>query len=389
VALADDPGATEPIDVSVGRDIEVTPEIEADLGGELDLEPAVVRHRLADVLTVAPDQPDDAPSPAPGTAPSQRDDVLRAALSDDVQLPSSLIRGAQLWRVTEVEQTSSGAARVSLGRRDTHELELAMPYQYAATLRLGDAVMGADVLWRKKGVFGWGRVDVEFVPELEQPPPIPIWIPLVRLHRPKRAGCQASYSVGRETSNDVQMTVSVLGSGGGGGVKTTLSVKRVYTATSKCVETVMPAKLRIEVGRTLINGTEVASGVRTEVVDAEPNALTTRPVPAGDDACQRAASGLHDLPMRDYDYSKAPRGDSASDEIVIKKEVRGKMSVGLEAGGSIPIKLSLDYQRTTSEDVGITTVFATGARYVAYAPTPAEGSSALEQQIEICWTTKR
>ena len=388
VPLVDTPGATDPIDVSVGRDVGVTPEIEAELGHELDMDPTLVRNRLRTLGALAPDVPGDVLRKEPVIGPSERADVLRAALSDDVQLPSSLMYDRQTWRVNDLSHTRAGTARVSLGREDMHELELAMPRESASELRLGDTVMGADVLYRKR-VLGFGRVDLEFVPDPEQPDDVPIWIPLVRLHRPKRAGCHATYSVGRENATDVEMTVTVLGSGGGGGVKTTLSVKRGYTATSRCVETVIPAKLRMRIGRTLINGTEVSYGIRTEIVDIDPMALSTRQIAVGEDACQRSASRLSGLPMRDYDYTTSPKGDTATDEIVIEREVRGKMSVGLAAGGSVPINLSLDYQRATTHSFGITTVLSTGARYVAYAPTPAQGSSALEQQIEICWTTKR
>jgi hypothetical protein len=378
----------EPIDVSVGRDVDITPEVLAELGGELDIDQVLVRSLLAEVGATSSETP-DATAGQTVIAPSQRADVLRAALSEEVQLPSSLIQSDQTWRVNDLSHMRSGSARVSLGRHDAHELELVMPRESARALRLGDTVMGTDLLWSKKPVLGFGRVDLVFVPDLEQPEDMPIWIPLVRLHRPKRVGCQATYSIGRRDEKDVEMTVTVLGSGGGGGVKTTLSVKRAYTATSRCVETVMPAKLRMRVGRTLINGTEVSYGVHTEVVDVDPSALKTRTIPAVEDSCQRSARTLSDLPVRDYDYRTSPKGDSASDEITIEREVRGKMSVGFATGGSVPIKLSLDYQRATSREFGITTVFSTGARYVAYAPTRAEGSSALEQQVEICWTTKR
>lgn len=378
-----------PIDVSVGRDVELTPEIETELGGELEMEPGVIRRHLATLGAVTQDAPEGATTREPTIARSQRADVLRAALSDEVQLPSSLIRAAQTWRVNDLSHLRSGVARVSLGRHDMHELELVMPRESAEALHLGDSVLGADVLWRKDPVLGFGRVEVEFVSDPGEPTDVPIWIPLVRLHRPKRTGCQATYSVGRKAATDVGMTVTVLGSGGGGGIKTTLSVRREYTATSRCVEAVVPAKLRIRAGRTLVNGTEVSYGTRTEVIDIDKNALKTRPVAAEDDSCQRSARALGGLPMRDYDYTTSPKGDSALDEIIVEREVRGKMSLGLAAGGAVPINLSLDYERTTTDDLMITTVFSTGARYVAYSPAPAEGSLALEHQIEICWTTKR
>jgi hypothetical protein len=305
------------IDVSVGRDVSLTPEIEAELGGELEMEPAMIRSHLATFGAVTEDTPDDVARREPTIAPSQRADVLRAALSEDVQLPSSLIRGRQTWRVNDLSHLGSGAARVSLGRQDMHEIELVMPRESAQALHLGDSVMGADVLWRKDPVLGFGRVEVEFVPGPGEPTDVPIWIPLVRLHRPKRTGCQATYSVGRQNVTDVGMTVTVLGSGGGGGVKTTLSVRRDYTATSRCVETVIPAKLRIRVGRTLVNGTEVSYGIRTEVVDIDTTALKKRPVAADEDSCQRSAGALGGLPTRDYDYTSSPKGDSATDDVAL------------------------------------------------------------------------
>jgi len=86
------------------------------------------------------------------------------------------------------------------------------------------------------------------------------------------------------------------------------------------------------------------------------------------------------------DQTAAPRGEFWN-EISVKREAHGKLTVGLEIGGQLPVKFGIDYLRTTSVETKIRTLLAPGARYVAYAPH-RDGGTSLAEQLEICWTTK-
>ena len=118
----------------------------------------------------------------------------------------------------------------------------------------------------------------------------------------------------------------------------------------------------------------------------EPEKKALRPIPALDDACQRPASTISDLPRYDaLDQRKAPPGEYWN-EISIEKEAHGKVSLGFELSGNVPLQLGFDYVRTASEKTTIRTLLAPGASYVAYAPN--RDGTLVDKQIEICWTTK-
>ena len=380
----EDPGAAE-VQVGLGSDVNLTPAFADELSMELGLNTSALRDQLTRRFGLDPDELIE------GTTledpKSQRGDVLRAALSANYRLPSSLLRGADRWEVTDVRGRATEQAQVSFGRQGLRELQLTMSSDAAKDLKRGDVLMGTEALWSGGGALGLGRVSVEFAPDPDPPAAAPIFIPVMRLHRPRHADCEAAFANETETNDSIDMKVEVLGVGAGGGYEFGVTLKDEYVARTQCVETVIPARLQLVPGKTLVNGTEVGSGLRARITDVEPDKWKTRAIPLDQDDCGRSGEALTGLISLPYDFSEAPEGDTDTREISVESKAVGRMSVGLEIAGSVPIKLGIDYERTTRQATTLRITLATGVRYLAYAPT-RHASGALGRQIEICWTTE-
>jgi hypothetical protein len=322
-------------------------------------------------------------------------DDWQAALREGYQLPSSLVRPADQWQVTGIDQVPGEEARVVFGRRGLHEMGIRLPSESLVGVNSGDTIMGTEVIWEGGGFLWLGRARVEFVPDPDPPAPIPIMVPVMRLHRPRPEGCQASYIIERGNSQGADMTVEVLGLGAGGGFKAGVRVTSEYTACTACVETVIPAKYQLVPGKTMVNGTEVSWGFRAKLFDPEPDKKETRPVSAADDDCERSLDALAGLVQLPKPLGLAPKGDHETVGITFENETHGKLSVGLAMSGTVPFKLGVDYQRSIHQQTTIRTKLAAGVNYIAYAPrsratgTPGEQpEKLLKKELEICWTTQ-
>jgi hypothetical protein len=306
---------------------------------------------------------------------------------EDLQAPSSLIRGPDTWQVTEIAEETEGAARVSFGRRGHRELQLKLSEGAPDEWSVGQAILGTETFRVPgPGLFGLGSGKVEFVPDPDPPDPIAIWIPVMRLHRPQRDGCQATHTIGGETGEGCEAELTVAGSGGNGGYKITTRMRDSYTARSQCVETVIPAKLLLVPTKTVIDGTEVAYGLHAKLTEVDDSNPISRPIPKELDECGRGAADLAGIEAKPYPYAQSPEGDSAEISIEIERETYGRLSVGLEVGGAIPVKFGLDYERSTATTASLDVTFSTGADYLGYGPLRRPGAK-FGEQLEICWST--
>jgi hypothetical protein len=304
------------------------------------------------------------------------------------QLPSSLIRGPDTWHVTEISEETGGAARVSFGRRGHRELQMTLPDEARAHLSLGQPVLGTEALRaRGSGIFGLGKARVEFVPDPDPPEPVPISIPVMRLHRPRRLGCEATHTVEREVGESAEMNVTVLGSGGNGGYRVRARMKGSYTARSACVETVIPAKLLLVPTKTVVNGTEVAYGLHAKLIDVDGDHQDHRPIPQELDECERREADLAGTDTELFPFRNSPEGDSGNAVIEVERETYGRLSVGLNIGGTVPVRFGLDYERNTAHMAALDVKFAAGADYLAYGPLRRPGAT-LGEQLEVCWATR-
>lgn len=302
-------------------------------------------------------------------------------------LSSSMVRGPDIWHINEVTPIDEETTEVTVGRLGLPEFQMRMPQVSVRELNSGDRVVGPELL-HNSWIVGWGRVRVYFEPDDDQPPPIPIWVPLQRLHCPQHRGCKAEYQVQTGVDEEVEVNLTVLGTGGGGGVKVSGNFGTDMSTENECLETVVPATLQLQFGKTLVGGTEVAYGMRATVRDLDIQAKKTRPIPPESDSCERPRDAVSQLPQTDsFDQTEAPEGTEYWNSITLRREVLGKITVGLELGNQIPLKFGMDYLRTSSREITVKTLLASGARYLGYAPNRDAGFE-KEQQLEICWTTR-
>jgi hypothetical protein len=397
VPIVDQIGRGEPASVSIGDQIGLTPIVESQLLDELGLSRTELRDHVRTELDIELPRIDHVSEPTIGVGggddladlrESLRADVLQAALSSIHSLTSSVLGGVDLWKINDVGPASGGVARVNLGRLGLHEFNVALPEAAAKELEPGDIVAGPERLHPAGGIFGFLRAKVDFIPDPEQPPPVEIMLPLFRLHRPRVKGCEASYASESAVGVDVDGTINVLGMGGGGGFTLKARFGSEYTARGECVETVIPAKLQFQFGKTVVDGTVVASGMRAKVLEEKDADHIVRPVPPEVDSCEQPSKALSDLLSHPYDLRKMPTKDSQEERFTLEREARGKLSVGLTIGGQVPVKFGLDFVRSMSSQFTIRTTLSPGKRYVAYAPNRDAGTT-FEQQLEICWTAKR
>jgi hypothetical protein len=315
-------------------------------------------------------------------------DAFRSVLGESVAPSSSLLSGLDLWEVNEIAPAQTGFSRVGLGRLGVREVAVTMPTETASYLEPGQAVLGPERLFSARKLFGFGQIDVDFVPDPEQPEPVSIWLPLVRVHCPHHSGCTATYSSETGTGEETAVTLSILGIGGGGGEKLIGSLGEEYTTPEgQCLELAVPAKLQMLIGRTVVDGTDVAYGMRGKVFDVDPNGTIERLVPAENDSCNRPLSMISQQAIVDALDRRNGAAQAATKTITLERELHGKVSVGLEVGGQVPLKFGIEYLRTASQKTTIKTALGRGAHYTAFAPNLEPGLR-LEQQLEVCWTTQ-
>ena len=387
VPFVDEAADAKPVEVRVGRDVGMTDDLADELTRELDVDVDALSETISSRFGTS--EGGSWSGPPLSLRDTLRGDMVRAELGAWYRLPSSVLQGTDLWQVNDVTPAGRGTRTISFGRLGLSEIECDIPSKAALSIEPGQMVFGAKrLLQTRKKLLGFVSVDIEFVPDAEPPTRIPILLPLVRIHRPRRKGCEATYVFATETAKDAEGTIEVLGLGGGGGFKITIAYERGYTARTHCVEHVMPAVLELQAGTTLVDGTDVAYGLRATVTDPGTNSIEVRKIPPASDGCGRPETELAGMPMKERNLVHVPRADSFSEKFRLVREVRGKVALGLELTSPVPIKLGFDYVRSSTQEASIETALTPGGRYLAYGPSPARGAT-LEQQLEICWTTGR
>jgi hypothetical protein len=385
VPVIEGTGRHSAVAVEVGRDVSLTRSLVTEISDEQGLSEVEIATRIANTFGSSADE--IVREDAAMEFEVQYDDVYRAALSERYTLPSSLVRGGDRWQITDIAHEAAGAARISFGRRGRHELAMTVDGDVVGDFKRGDPLLGPELLWEgRSGPLGLGKAVVEFVPDPDPPQPVPIWVPLMRLHRPQGEGCKVTYTSESQTSENLMMTVKILGVGAEGGFRVGVNLLDEYVASSACMETVIPAKLQWRPGKTVVNGTEVAYGLHAKVIDLDPDKKKPRPVPAADDDCGRSGAALDGLATRPYDESELPPDDIHAFAIGVEADTYGRLSLGLEMAGGVPIKVGMDYERSTQQKTTLRVELAGGTCYHAYAPVRRTGAE-LEQHLEICWTT--
>lgn len=368
------------------------PEIPTRLEGRIPVLGDTDDSSFGNVGTFSPPRasrwPDDVELPGPVL--SNLDSYADLLRSTEVPVRASLIDRAATWDVTDFHE-SEGGIEVVLGRAGAQETSFFMSDEMAGDLEIGEhflwpaddlpALRGRQELHVARRLLGTISVVVEFRPdEASDPVEMDVWLPLLRVHNPQHAGCEAEYEIATSDSHEGTMELTLAGAGGGAGQHFTLKTSSTYGTKSSCIEIAVPAKLRLQLGSTLVDGTEVAYGMRATIVDVKAGDLTERDLPAHSDLCQWPMSDLSEpLWKLDRRGSSAGADELQWNELEIERVTEGKVTVGLDLG-SVPLKLGMEYVRTTSDSAAVKTGVSPGASYVAYAPGAVNG-------IEICWTT--
>jgi hypothetical protein len=280
---------------------------------------------------------------------------------------SSLLAPAAMQTIDRMTERD-GTVELFIRRPGRPVTSVEMPRDAAAGLEAGHLLLGpSERLWENRTPLGFFKARVDFRPDQGSPPiDVKVFIPVLRLHCPRRPGCEATYAIERADGHEGSVELSVFGIGGGAGKSLTVSTSEEYSVRGHCIEIVVPATLRLQMGTTLANGTEVAYGMRAEISAVDRNALTERDVPDAEDACQHPPVLLPDaLWSLDRREARGSADDLQWNERAVEATSQGKLAVALEIG-TAPLKLGMDYVRRTARRTSVRTGVSPGARYAAY-----------------------
>lgn len=264
--------------------------------------------------------------------------------------------------------------------------------RYTGIVQGGIRPLTSNVAFATTGVLHegryWGRrLRVEFLrnPNIEEWQ-IPVYLPLLRIHRPHRDGCTAEAIARATGGTENSATFEFLGINKGRGQGFTTELSLTFRAGDICKEEVIPATLIVEHGATLVDGQPVAYGARYGIVGVKPSEQKTRPVPSGIDRCQRTPSPLpQPTPpgWRTFDKRAVPPSDANKDDIGTKFGSTDYVSVGLGGGlASAPLSLSVEMKRTVKWEYEVNTTLKGGAWYLCFPASP----SAQQLPFEMCWS---
>ena len=315
------------------------------------------------------------------------------------------------WQVTEVVPASAVKAHTALGLGPTvvNMVNMAFPkwtMSVATDERLGAAIRRNDVVMCSAVVAGpveghdilgapsdrWSGF-LRKVKFKRTSPPIlrTIDVPVVRLHCPGFEGCEATYKSEVSTSKGRDLTVSVLGIGGGVGKRFKTAKKREFGARGRCMQLTRRARIEIVPGDTYVGDMLFSKGFRVNVVGIE-HYPGDAPVPANEDLCNIPVRTLKKWERGGYPHVHPVRRGRAPPDSPLRKEAfevlrSGTTRFGIDLKGDavqMPFKVALEVVREVSEDIEVSYSLAPGATYYTYLPRDKSG----EPSDEWCWTVK-
>lgn len=251
-----------------------------------------------------------------------------------------------------------------------------------AELLAGDSVVVQSERLARPGLFVRLRgVRVDFAPDpAQQPWTSFVWLPVARVHRPKRRGCRAIYSVTDTKTDKLEASFAVSGSGVKGEAKFTVETGQELPATSTCKELCVRAKCSIVFGTTYVANEPVAYGTRVLISDIDASDSEYRDLPEHLDLCNwpQDKVPVAGRTMKRLRGASGGVEDAETDFFSIEKEVAGTMALGLDFG-KVPLTLSIAYTRTSSQKSALQTRLMPGADYLGYLPR-------ADNPLEKCWT---
>jgi hypothetical protein len=202
----------------------------------------------------------------------------------------------------------------------------------------------------------------------------PVWLPLLRVHRPDNKGCKAVFSLATGKGSENEGSFEFAGLGGGGTVAFEETLSNSYGADKACKEVAVAATMEITFGWTYIDKTMISYGSRFAIVDLDEDKVRVQPVAPEMDSCNAPTGETKEHLLR-----KNPPGDTDAQTISreIEKKISGDVSIGLELGGKL-MKIGAKFSRTTTEKWSLETTLQGGRDYVEYSPGE-------NNPLEVCW----
>ena len=307
-------------------------------------------------------------------------------------VPPSHVPGyADLWKIDESgEELATAHMLYAPGNQVTvsYDPSVAPRFQennYVSGLGR-QLVATPDVMYRKGRFFGSDLV-VAFEPEPDQPATErPIELPIMRLHCPKNAGCTATESFNVARTKTVEGKIAIVGLNASGTASATVTLGQTWeTADGECLQYLVPATLRLEIGRTLVNGEAVAFGMRATVVDIGKGVAKQCAIDPADDYCQKPESEIRPE-CRLWSQPLAIRNGSGEWSAKVGSEQTGQVGVDLEFFDQ-KLTLGMAYSRTYSAELERSYKLAKSdtMAYLPYTRIPSNNAAAVD---DIYWTTQ-
>jgi hypothetical protein len=279
--------------------------------------------------------------------------------------------GTELFTVQSMEQDRQ---EILLSRTGLPPLA-AQTEQLDAGLSPGQIVMApASRDWlRRRSYYVGGVVEWEPVEGTEREWTVDV--PLIRVHRPNHTGCEAEYSVGRETASGGSFKLTI-GVSIGGEATITAKATETYKAKDSCIQVLSKATLATALFRVRVNGEEVRQEWDADVVDVAQNVKDPGALPPDQDGCNVPYEEAERLPeFESWDLSQ-PRDPDAEKEIEFGQVSKGTLGITLTEA---PVELELGLERETTTTTSVASTLVQGRRYSVYVPR--SGST-----LERCWT---
>jgi hypothetical protein len=308
-------------------------------------------------------------------------DDLPTLDAEVVRAPKRTRRRDKAIRYTSLSESGSLDDEVTLRGAGSHKTVLRLAPDDASLLAQGPVLHRSEQL-AKPGLFVRLRgVRVDFVPDDAQPAwESAVWLPVARIHRPKHRGCKAVYSLVATSGETLEAKFAVSGLGVNGETKFAVETSQELPATSACKELSIRARCSIVFGTTYVAGRPVAYGSRILISDIDGSESRYRDLPASLDLCGWSEEKAPARGRTIERLSTASGGvdDAKTDLFAIDREVAGTMALGVEFA-KVPVTLSIQYTRTSSQRTVLQTRLMPGADYLGYLPRP-------DNPMEKCWT---
>jgi len=311
-------------------------------------------------------------------------------VGDDVQ--------PDTWVIRTMPDLHGGFSRTDMPI--VQVINLAVP-DYTAEIRvtpalamdmvLGNAVTGVvgELRRKRRGrIFGDQVIKLETNPSLKGPVRR-VMVPVLRLHCPKHAGCQASEEYAVQRGTEVEAKVSLAAVGAAGSNTTSFRWSSQWDTTDGvCLQYVLPAEIFTEYGVLTYKGMTFESPGLISltslrfVEDERGQEARQEPIPPTEDGCQLPTGAIER--DRHLTNREGVAAGTRSHSFNAVSAARGTLTLGLAQPGWP--SLTFKYERTVTTTFTRSVKLVSDATYLAYTAEPP-ADAAHPEHAEILWTT--